>query len=223
MAGIDEITRLIEADRVTELARKFCAIPSPGGAEGDVAEAIAETLSQPGIEVHIEEVVAGRPNVIATVKGTGSRLPLVLNGHLDAGVHEGGVEPRPVRPVDRERPDVRRGHHGHEGCVAAMTAVHAGAARQPPPGAPVFQAVITTDGSGLGTKYALASEGPTGGLCHLRRTVGARHPHRQRRRAEVRGAAIRPVRPHFPAEEGIDTLPVAIEVYRGIACRHICA
>src|ERR1700745_3285609 len=104
MAGIDQAIAAIDTDRVTELAMKLCAIPSPGGAEGAVAEAIAETLSQPGIDVHIEQVVAGRPNVIGTVKGIGLRPPLVLNGHIDAGVHMDGWSHEPFDPwVDNGR------------------------------------------------------------------------------------------------------------------------
>ena len=87
----------------------------------------------------------------------------------------------------------------------------------PLPGDLIFQAVMHHDGSGLGTKYALASEGPREGYRHLRRTIGARYPYRQRRRAEVRGAASGRSAHISRAEEGIDTLPVAIEVYRGIA------
>jgi acetylornithine deacetylase/succinyl-diaminopimelate desuccinylase-like protein len=217
MAGIDEITGLIETDRVTELARKFCAIPSPGGAEGEVAEAIAETLSQPGIEVHIEEVVAGRPNVIATVKGTGSRLPLVLNGHLDAGVHEGGWSHDPFDPWIENGRMYAAGITDMKGAVAAMTAATEAAARVQLPGDLIFQAVMHHDGSGLGTKYALASEGPREGyaICGEPSGLAIHTANGGALKFEVllsgRSAHI------SRAEEGIDTLPVAIEVYRGIA------
>lgn len=217
MAGIDEITRLIETERVTELARKFCAIPSPGGAEGEVAEAIAETLSQPGIEVHIEEVVAGRPNVIATVKGTGSRLPLVLNGHLDAGVHEGGWSHDPFDPWIENGRMYAAGITDMKGAVAAMTAATEAAARVPLPGDLIFQAVMHHDGSGLGTKYALASEGPREGyaICGEPSGLAIHTANGGALKFEVRlsGRSAHISR----AEEGIDTLPVAIEVYRGIA------
>jgi acetylornithine deacetylase/succinyl-diaminopimelate desuccinylase-like protein len=217
MAGIQEASTAIDTDRVTELARRICAIPSPGGAEGAVAEAIAETLSQPGIEVHIEEVVAGRPNVIATVKGTGSRPPLVLNGHLDAGVHMGGWSRDPFDPwIDNGR-IYAGGITDMKGAVAAMAAATEAAARMPLPGDLIFQAVMHHDGTGLGTKYALASEGPregyaicgepsglaihtgNGGALKFEVTLSGRSAHISR------------------MEEGIDTLPVAIEVYRSIA------
>lgn len=217
MAGVDEVIAAIETDRVTELARKLCAIPSPGGAEGAVAEAIAETLSQPGIEVHIEEVVAGRPNVVATVKGTGSRPPLVLNGHTDAGVHMGGWSHDPFDPWIENGRIYGGGITDMKGAVAAMTAATEAAARVPLPGDLIFQAVMHHDGSGLGTKYALASEGPregyaicgepsglaihtgNGGALKFEVLLSGRSAHISRR------------------EEGIDTLPVAVAVYQGIA------
>jgi acetylornithine deacetylase/succinyl-diaminopimelate desuccinylase-like protein len=216
MAGIREAIAAIETDRVTELARKFCAIPSPGGAEGAVAEAIAETLSQPGIDVHIEQVVAGRPNVIATVKGSGSRPPLVLNGHIDAGVHMDGWSHEPFDPwVDNGR-IYAGGITDMKGAVAAMTAATEAAARMPLPGDLIFQAVMHHDGSGLGTKYALASEGPhegyaicgepsgltihtgNGGALKFEVLLSGRSAHISRR------------------EDGIDTLPVAVAAYQAL-------
>lgn len=217
MAGIDQAIAAIDTDRVTELATKFCAIPSPGGAEGAVAEAIAETLDQPGIEVHIEQVVAGRPNVIATVKGTGSRPPLVLNGHTDAGVHMRGWSHDPFDPwIDNGR-IYAGGITDMKGAVAAMAAATEAAARMPLPGDLIFQAVMHHDGSGLGTKYALASEGPREGyaICGEPSGLTIHTANGGALKFEVllsgRSAHI------SRAEEGIDTLPVAVAVYQRIA------
>ena len=216
MEGIDQAIAAIETDRVTELARKFCAIPSPGGAEGAVAEAIAETLSQPGIEVHIEDVVAGRPNVIATVKGTGSRPPLVLNGHTDAGVHMSGWSHDPFDPwIDNGR-IYAGGITDMKGALAAMTAATEAAARLPLPGDLIFQAVMHHDGSGLGTKYALASEGPGEGyaICGEPSGLAIHTGNGGALKFEVllsgRSAHI------SRQEEGTDTIPVAVAVYQGI-------
>lgn len=217
MAGIDQVTRLIETDRVTELARKFCAIPSPGGAEAAVAEAIAETLSQPGIEVHVEEVVAGRPNVIATVKGAGSRPPLVLNGHIDAGVHMSGWSHDPFDPWIENGRIYAGGISDMKGAVAAMTAATEAATGVPLPGDLVFQAVMHHDGTGLGTKYALASEGPREGyaICGEPSGLTIHTGNGGALKFEVRlsGRSAHISR----QEQGIDTLPAAIAVYQGIA------
>ena len=58
--------------------------------EGPRAEIIADALDREGIEVHIADVVVGRPNVIARVLGTGQRPPLVLPTHKNRGC--GGTE-----------------------------------------------------------------------------------------------------------------------------------
>ena len=45
----------------------------PGGAgEGPVAEHLARRLAHAGLELDIWEVLPGRPNVVATLRGTGT-------------------------------------------------------------------------------------------------------------------------------------------------------
>ena len=214
--GIEHAAGEVDTDRVLELTRAFCAIPSPGGGEGPLADAIAETLSQPGIEVHLEEVVAGRPNVIATVKGAGLRPPLVLNGHMDAGIHPGRWSHDPFDPwLDGDRL-YAGGISDMKGAVAAMAAATEAAARVALPGDLIFQAVMHHDGTGLGTKYALASEGPRDGyaICGEPSSLAIHTANGGALKFEVvlsgRSAHI------SRKEEGIDTLPVAVEAYRAI-------
>ena len=55
---------------------------------------MATILDRPGIDVHLQEVTAGRPNVIATVAGEGDGREggaLLLNAHLDAAWAPGGA------------------------------------------------------------------------------------------------------------------------------------
>ena len=89
---------------VVELARELVAIDSvnpdliPGGAgEGAIARFLADWCERAGLEVELEEAVAGRPSVIATARGTGGGRSLLLNGHTDtvgvAGM-EAPFEPR---------------------------------------------------------------------------------------------------------------------------------
>jgi acetylornithine deacetylase/succinyl-diaminopimelate desuccinylase-like protein len=214
--GIEQAAGEIDRDRVLDLTRAFCAIPSPGGGEGPLGEAIAETLSQPGIEVHLEEVVAGRPNVIATVKGAGLRPPLVLNGHMDAGIHPGRWSHDPFDPwLDGDRL-YAGGISDMKGAVAAMAAATEAAARVALPGDLIFQAVMHHDGTGLGTKYALASEGPRDGfaICGEPSSLAIHTANGGALKFEVvlsgRSAHI------SRKEEGVDTLPVAVEAYRAI-------
>ena len=57
---------------------------SPGGAgEAAVAALIAERLRSAGLEVSLEEVAPGRPNVIGRLRGTGGGRTLMLWGHTD--------------------------------------------------------------------------------------------------------------------------------------------
>jgi acetylornithine deacetylase/succinyl-diaminopimelate desuccinylase-like protein len=216
VTGIERAIQAIPTDRVVELARAFCSIPSPGGEEGRLAEAIADTLSRPGIDVHLEEVVAGRPNVIATVPGAGQRPPLVLNGHLDAGVHGGRWSHDPHDPwIDGGRM-YAGGITDMKGAVAAMTAAIEAAAGVELPGDLIFQAVMHHDGTGLGTKYALASEGPREGfaICGEPSSLAIHTANGGALKFEVtlsgRSAHI------SRQEESVDTLPAAVQVYRAI-------
>ena len=162
---IEKALAAMSADRVVEIATRLCAIPSPTGEEEACAEAIAEILDRPGVEVHLEHVVAGRPNVVATVKGTGDRAPLVLNGHIDASIHEGPWSHDPFDPRVVDGRLHAGGVTDMKGAVAAMVAaVEAAATFGPLPGDVVLHAVMHHDTIGLGAKYVLVSEGPTEGF-----------------------------------------------------------
>ena len=66
----EQAAAAIETRRVVEIARALCSVPSDDPqAEGPRAEIIAEALERAGADVHVADVVAGRPNVIARVKG----------------------------------------------------------------------------------------------------------------------------------------------------------
>jgi acetylornithine deacetylase/succinyl-diaminopimelate desuccinylase-like protein len=216
VTGISQAIKVIPTGRVVELATAFCAIPSPRGQEGALAEAVAETLSQPGIDVHLEEVVADRPNVIATVSGTGERPSLVLNGHIDASVYPHGWSHDPHDPwIDGDRL-YGGGITDMKGAIAAMTAATEAAARFPLPGDLIFQAVMHHDGTGLGTKYAIASEGPREGfaICGEPSSLAIHTANGGAFKFEVqlsgRSAHI------SRQEEAVDTLPAALAVYRAI-------
>lgn len=76
------------------MARELIAIPSvnpfaqveepvPGLRELEVAERYAEMLAEAGCEVRLDTVATGRPNVIATLKGSKPGPTVLLAGHLD--------------------------------------------------------------------------------------------------------------------------------------------
>lgn len=68
-------------DFTAELVR----IPScdPPGGELAVAQAVARKLAELGIEHELDEFLPGRANVVARVRGTGAKPPLVMSAHLD--------------------------------------------------------------------------------------------------------------------------------------------
>src|SRR4051794_41634286 len=77
---------------LVELLRDLVAIDSvnpelvPGGAgEGAVARFVASWLERAGLEVTLEEVAPGRPNVVGVRRGSGGGRPLVLNAHTGTG------------------------------------------------------------------------------------------------------------------------------------------
>jgi len=108
------------------LTRALVSIPSvnptlsPGGAgEGEIAKACAAWLEGWGLETRVEEVHAGRCNVVATLRGEGPTL--LFNGHLDTvGVE--GMTIAPFRGELREGRILGRGSCDMKGGVAALMA-----------------------------------------------------------------------------------------------------
>ncbi len=55
----------------------------PPGREAPAAEYLKKVLEQEGIPVELFEIEPGRPNVVARLKGSGAKRPLLLMGHTD--------------------------------------------------------------------------------------------------------------------------------------------
>ena len=90
MSAIDWPTFTAEAiSRFKDLLR----IPTvnPPGNERPAADLIASVLDREGIAYEIVEPKPGRASLVARLRGSGKKGPLLLNGHLD------------VVPVDREK------------------------------------------------------------------------------------------------------------------------
>lgn len=81
-----EITSVLEAidvDRLVELTRQVCRIPSVLGDEGPLAHHLAEVMSESDFEaVELQPVIDDRPNAIGELDfGAGPRV--VFTGHMD--------------------------------------------------------------------------------------------------------------------------------------------
>lgn len=164
MSTTNSTVGTVDPHDVVGLAIALCQVPSQATNETAVAEIVAEYLDVDGVDLHLEDLVSGRANLIATVAGSGERAPLVLNGHLDASIPDTGWSHDPFDPwVDGDRL-FGAGVSDMKGGVAAMAgAIRALAAGPTPPGDVILQAVMHHDTIGLGTKFILASEGPTEG------------------------------------------------------------
>jgi acetylornithine deacetylase/succinyl-diaminopimelate desuccinylase-like protein len=71
-----------------------------GAGEGAIARFIADWLAPFGVEVALEEVEPGRPNVLATLPGSGGGRSLCLNAHSDTVGYANWAD-RALRPQRR--------------------------------------------------------------------------------------------------------------------------
>jgi acetylornithine deacetylase len=120
---------------------------SPG--ESEIARFIADWLERAGLEVHLEEPVSGRPNVIGIAQGTGGGRTLMLNGHMDTVGVQGMAQP--FQPEIRNGHLYGRGAYDMKGGVAACMLAVAEARRHALRGDVIFTAVMDEEYAGLGT------------------------------------------------------------------------
>lgn len=143
-------------DTLARLLTDLVAIDSinpdlvPGGAgEGAIARFIAEWLGARGLEVHLDEVSPGRPNVITVARGAGGGRTLMLNGHIDTVGVAGMAEPHRPR-IDGNRLYGRGAYDmkcGVAACMMTMAELRGRALR----GDVIFTAVVDEEYAGRGT------------------------------------------------------------------------
>src|SRR5205807_4001528 len=85
-----------------------------------VADAIASEMRRLGLDVSIEPVTDGRPNVVGVLEGRTTGRTLMLCGHTDT-VGVAGMRD-PFTPVERDGRLYGRGAQDMKGGVAAMIA-----------------------------------------------------------------------------------------------------
>jgi acetylornithine deacetylase len=146
---------------VIELLRRLVAVDSvnpelvPGGAgERAIARVVGEWLHRAGLEVKLEEVAPGRPNVIALARGTGDGPSLVLNAHMDTVGVAGMNAPHEPR-LENGRLYGRGAYDMKAGLAAAMVAA-ASVGRLA--GDVIVTAVCDEEAGALGTRGYVAGQ-----------------------------------------------------------------
>jgi acetylornithine deacetylase/succinyl-diaminopimelate desuccinylase len=152
-----------DADEVLALTAELISIEShrlAPGHETAVAVHLRDVFATAGIEAEIREVVPGRPNVIATMRGTGGGPTLMFNGHTDTVPP--GTMAAPFEPTMSDGLLRGRGACDMKGGLAAQVCAmlalkRAGAALR---GDLIFTGVIAEeDTTSLGT-MAVVESGP---------------------------------------------------------------
>jgi acetylornithine deacetylase len=109
---IDLLKALVRIDSVNP-----SLVPGAAG-ETAVARALAEHMRAMGLEVHVQEVAEGRPNVVGVLEGREPGRSLMLCGHIDT-VGVAGMT-QPFNPVERDGRVYGRGSQDMKSGVAAM-------------------------------------------------------------------------------------------------------
>jgi acetylornithine deacetylase len=143
-------------DPCISLLRELVSIDSvnpslvPGArGEGEIAAVVARHMSELGLQVHVEEVAAGRPNVIGVLEGPVAGPTLMFCGHLDTVGVEGMSAP--FTPFERDGRLFGRGSQDMKAGVAAMIdAVRVAVSRGFTRGRIVVAAVIDEEYASIG-------------------------------------------------------------------------
>jgi acetylornithine deacetylase len=122
----------------------------PGGrGEAEIARFIADWMERAGLEVHLEEPLPGRPNVVAIARGSGGGKSLMLNGHMDTVGVEGMT--RPHEPQVRDGRLHGRGAYDMKAGLAACMLAVKNAKQKNLRGDVILTAVMDEEYAGLGT------------------------------------------------------------------------
>jgi len=143
-------------DPAIRLLRDLVAIDSvnptlvPGAAgEQQIADTIAAHMRRIGLDVAVEIVAPGRPNVVGVIEGRAKGRSLILCGHTDT-VGVAGMRD-PFTPVERDGRLYGRGSQDMKGGVAAMIdAARVVAERGLDRGRVIVAAVVDEEHSSIG-------------------------------------------------------------------------
>jgi acetylornithine deacetylase/succinyl-diaminopimelate desuccinylase-like protein len=80
---MQDVLDQVDRQRIVEIACKLADTVSITGEEKEVAEYLGSEFERLGMQVEYQEVEEGRPNVIATLKGSGGGATLMFCAHMD--------------------------------------------------------------------------------------------------------------------------------------------
>ena len=201
------------------LARDVTSFKTDLDNEGDLASYLVDRFKEKSVEVHYEDVVASRPNVIATVRSKKSgQLPLVINAHMDGAFHLTGWTRDPLEGwIEGDRMYGAAISDMKGGLAAMVAALETASTREDLPRDLILQAVMHHDTVGLGTKYVLASEGPYEGygICGEPSNMKVHYAHGGaiKFKITIKGHAAHVSR----IEDGIDALKASVKLYQNLS------
>ena len=99
----------ISPDELAQLVCDLSNIHSPTGHERTLAEFILDWYRANGIKAIPQIVDTDRVNAVGILKGTGTGLSLMFNGHLDTSFTGTDEDPRPI-PIAGVRDGIRPKH-----------------------------------------------------------------------------------------------------------------
>ena len=124
-------------------------IPGAPG-EAEVGAFVAGWLRQRGLEVSVEDVAPGRPNVTAVARGSGGGGSLLLNAHTDtvgvAGMRDG------LTPRVEDGRLYGRGAYDMKASLAVLMLLTVEAAERRLPGDVILTAVADEEAASIGTE-----------------------------------------------------------------------
>ena len=214
---------MITDDDVIELLSALVAIPSVNPAfrqagdpaewfgEAAVAQEVSSRLAAMGLEPEQDEVVPGRSNVLATLKGrdSGGRK-LIFECHMDT-VQVGGMSIEPFTPTVRDGRLYGRGSVDDKACITMMLLAMRELVADPPKLDIEFVAAVDEEFQFSGVLHHLRrSQGAVGGIAgeptSLQVVTACKGCVRWT--IEVRGKAAHTSQP----QEGIDAIAIASDL-----------
>jgi acetylornithine deacetylase len=125
-----------------------------GAGEAEIARFVAGWLERAGLEVAVDEVAPGRPNVVAVARGTGGGRSLLLNAHMDT-VGVAGMD-APFEPRVEEGRLYGRGAYDMKASLAAIMLAGADALERKLRGDVIVTAVSDEEVASIGTAAVAA-------------------------------------------------------------------